>query len=68
MSVGLVGAMAKEDVLLPAYREHGGMLLRGVTLLELLLCWGGDERGSAFAGPWAIAGDANLRASAGASP
>jgi pyruvate dehydrogenase E1 component alpha subunit len=51
VSVGLVGAMAREDVLLPTYREHGGMLLRGVTLLELLLYWGGDARGSAFAGP-----------------
>jgi len=51
VSVGSVSAMRPEDVLVPSFREHGGQLLRGVTPLELFLYWGGDERGSAFAGP-----------------
>jgi 2-oxoisovalerate dehydrogenase E1 component alpha subunit len=49
--VGLASAMRPEDVLLPSYRETGAQLLRGVTLEELLLYWGGDERGSDFEGP-----------------
>ena len=51
VSVGLAHAMEREDVLLPSFREHGAQLLRGVTLEELLQYWGGDERGSCFAGP-----------------
>ena len=43
--------MRPEDVLLPSYRETGALLCRGVSLVELLLYWGGDERGSDFAGP-----------------
>lgn len=43
--------MQPDDVFLPSYREHGGQLWRGVTLRELLLYWGGDERGNDFAGP-----------------
>jgi 2-oxoisovalerate dehydrogenase E1 component alpha subunit len=51
VSVGAASAMRPEDVLFPSFREHGAQLLRGVTPLELFLYWGGDERGSAFAGP-----------------
>lgn len=51
VSVGVGAAMAASDVLLPSFREHGAQLLRGVTMLELLRFWGGDERGSNFAGP-----------------
>jgi len=51
IGVGLASAMAAEDVLLPSFREHAAQLWRGVTPLELLLYWGGDERGSGFAGP-----------------
>jgi 2-oxoisovalerate dehydrogenase E1 component subunit alpha len=51
VSVGVASSMQPEDVLLPSFREHGGQLLRGVTPFELFLYWGGDERGSAFAGP-----------------
>jgi len=50
-SVGIGGAMARDDVLLPTYRETGAMLLRGVEMRELLLYWGGDERGSDYSGP-----------------
>jgi 2-oxoisovalerate dehydrogenase E1 component alpha subunit len=49
--VGVASAMRGEDVLLPSFREHGAQLWRGVTPLELFLYWGGDERGSDFAGP-----------------
>lgn len=51
VSVGLASAMNPEDILLPSYREAGAQLWRGVTPEELLLYWGGDERGSDFAGP-----------------
>jgi pyruvate dehydrogenase E1 component alpha subunit len=51
VGVGAASAMAADDVLLPSFREHGAQLWRGVTPLELLLFWGGDERGSDFAGP-----------------
>ncbi len=43
--------MTPDDVLVPSFREHGAQIWRGVTLLELLLYWGGDERGSDFKGP-----------------
>lgn len=51
VSVGIAAAMAADDVLLPSFREHGAQLVRGVTMRELFLYWGGDERGSDFAGP-----------------
>lgn len=51
VAVGVAGAMAASDVLLPSFREHGAQLVRGVTMTELFLYWGGDERGSDFAGP-----------------
>jgi pyruvate dehydrogenase E1 component alpha subunit len=51
VSVGVGAAMAERDVLVPSFREHGTQLLRGVTPVELLLFWGGDERGCDFAGP-----------------
>jgi len=47
--VGVASAMRPEDVLLPSFREHGAQLWRGVSPVELLLFWGGDERGSDFA-------------------
>lgn len=49
--VGVAAAMRRDDVFLPSYREHGAQLWRGVTLAELFLYWGGDERGNNFAGP-----------------
>ncbi|MBM3359166.1 MAG: pyruvate dehydrogenase (acetyl-transferring) E1 component subunit alpha [Betaproteobacteria bacterium] len=44
-------AMDADDVLLMTYRENGIQLIRGVTLKELFVYWGGDERGSNFSGP-----------------
>jgi pyruvate dehydrogenase E1 component alpha subunit len=43
--------MRDTDVFVPAFREQGAMLIRGVTLVELLQYWGGDERGSDYQGP-----------------
>jgi pyruvate dehydrogenase E1 component alpha subunit len=49
--VGLAAAMQEDDVLAPSYREYGAMFYRGVRMSEVLLYWGGDERGSDFEGP-----------------
>ena len=51
VDAGVGAAMEKDDVFLCTYRENGVQILRGVTMRELLLYWGGDERGSDFAGP-----------------
>src|SRR6202051_1688574 len=51
VSVGIASAMREEDVLLPSYRDNGALLWRGVKLEEILLFWGGDERGNCFSGP-----------------
>jgi 2-oxoisovalerate dehydrogenase E1 component alpha subunit len=37
------------DVLLPTYREYAAQFQRGVDPADILLYWGGDERGMAFA-------------------
>jgi 2-oxoisovalerate dehydrogenase E1 component alpha subunit len=50
-SVGIASAMNAEDVLLPSYRDTGALLWRGVKMEEILLYWGGDERGSHSSGP-----------------
>ncbi|MBT8136866.1 MAG: pyruvate dehydrogenase (acetyl-transferring) E1 component subunit alpha [Gammaproteobacteria bacterium] len=49
--VGVGAAMAPEDVFAPMYREYGAQMWRGVKMSEILLYWGGDERGNNFAGP-----------------
>ncbi len=49
--VGIGAAMQRDDVLCPSYREYGAQFWRGVKPEELLLFWGGDERGSDFSGP-----------------
>jgi pyruvate dehydrogenase E1 component alpha subunit len=51
VGVGVASAMRPDDVLLPSFREQSAMLWRGVTPVELLTYWGGDERGSDFKGP-----------------
>ena len=51
VAVGIGVAMRKDDIFLPSFREQGTQLMRGVSLTELFLYWGGDERGSDFAGP-----------------
>jgi pyruvate dehydrogenase E1 component alpha subunit len=51
VEAGVGSAMAKDDVLLMTYRENGVQMMRGVTLKELFLYWGGDECGCDYAGP-----------------
>jgi 2-oxoisovalerate dehydrogenase E1 component alpha subunit len=49
--VGVGAAMRAEDVLFPVYREYGTQIWRGVTLVEILTYWAGDEAGTDFSGP-----------------
>lgn len=51
VAVGVASAMQAEDVLLPSYRDNAALLWRGVAMEDILLFWGGDERGSCWAGP-----------------
>jgi 2-oxoisovalerate dehydrogenase E1 component alpha subunit len=51
VSVGVASAMREEDVLLPSYRDNAALLWRGVKIEEILLFWGGDERGNRSSGP-----------------
>ncbi len=49
--VGIGAAMRDEDCFAPMYREYGAQLWRGVTMTDILLYWGGDERGNDYGGP-----------------
>ncbi|RFF28691.1 MULTISPECIES: pyruvate dehydrogenase (acetyl-transferring) E1 component subunit alpha [unclassified Wenzhouxiangella] len=49
--VSIGAAMKEEDCFAPMYREYGAQFYRGVKMSEVLLYWGGDERGSDFSGP-----------------
>jgi len=49
--VGIGASMQPEDVFAPSYREYGAQFMRGVQPREVLMYWGGDERGNDFAGP-----------------
>ena len=49
--VGIGASMQPEDVFAPSYREYGAQFMRGVRPREVLMYWGGDERGNDFAGP-----------------
>jgi len=51
ISVAVGHVMQSNDVLVPYYREYGAQFLRGVSMKEILLYWGGDERGMDFQGP-----------------
>jgi 2-oxoisovalerate dehydrogenase E1 component alpha subunit len=51
VAAGVASAMRSEDVLLPSYRDNAALLWRGVKMQEILLYWGGDERGNLFSGP-----------------
>src|SRR6266851_6068218 len=51
VGVGIASAMRQEDVLLPSYRDNAALLWRGVKMEEILLYWGGDERGNNSSGP-----------------
>ena len=49
--VAIGSAMREEDCLAPMYREYAAQFYRGVKMSEVLLYWGGDERGNDFSGP-----------------
>ncbi|HXH01582.1 MAG TPA: pyruvate dehydrogenase (acetyl-transferring) E1 component subunit alpha [Xanthomonadaceae bacterium] len=49
--VGIGASMRPEDVFAPSYREYGAQFMRGVKPREVLMYWGGDERGNDFEGP-----------------
>ncbi len=49
--VGVAAALTPEDSVAIVYREIGTLFWRGVKMLDVLLYWGGDERGNDFAGP-----------------
>jgi pyruvate dehydrogenase E1 component alpha subunit len=56
IGVAIGSLMHAEDVLIPYYRDTAVQLMRGVRMEEILLYWGGDERGSDYAEP-AVAQD-----------
>ena len=49
--VGIGASMQTQDVFAPSYREYGAQFMRGVLPREVLMYWGGDERGNDFVGP-----------------
>ena len=49
--VAIGSAMQEDDAFAPMYREYGAQFFRGVKPREVLLYWGGDERGNDFSGP-----------------
>lgn len=46
--VAIGAAMKPEDCFAPMYREYGAQFYRGVQMSDVLLYWGGDERGNDF--------------------
>ncbi len=49
IGVGVGSAMAVDDILVPAYRDQAAQFIRGVRMTDILLYWGGDERGMDYA-------------------
>ena len=49
--IGIGASMQKDDVFAPSYREYGAQFMRGVKPREVLMYWGGDERGNDFEVP-----------------
>lgn len=46
--VGVGSAMEKDDIYVPYYRDMGTLIQRGISMTQILLYWGGDERGNVF--------------------
>lgn len=46
--VGVGHAMQPKDIFVPYYRDIGTLIQRGVPLENILLYWGGDERGNIY--------------------
>ena len=51
VQVACGAALKDDDCIAPVYREIGTQLWRGVRMADILLYWGGDERGNDFAVP-----------------
>jgi pyruvate dehydrogenase E1 component alpha subunit len=51
VQVACGAALKDEDCIAPVYREIGTQMWRGVRMTDILLYWGGDERGNDFAVP-----------------
>ena len=49
--IGIGTSLQIDDVFAPSYREYGAQFARGVKPREVLMYWGGDERGNDFSGP-----------------
>lgn len=49
--VGVGAALKSEDSVSIVYREIGTLFWRGVRMKDVLMYWGGDERGNDFGGP-----------------
>ena len=70
--IGIGSAMQYDDVFAPSYREYGAQFMRGVKPRDVLMYWGGDERGNDFSGPphdysWCVPiGTQNLHAAGAA--
>ena len=46
--IGAAFALRPTDWLVPAFRENGALLCRGISMAQLLQFWGGDDRGGKF--------------------
>ena len=53
VGIGAGSCLTEKDVLVPYYRGTGTMLMHGTKPHEILLYWGGDERGSDYQDPLA---------------
>ncbi|MDO5609170.1 MAG: pyruvate dehydrogenase (acetyl-transferring) E1 component subunit alpha [Pseudomonadota bacterium] len=70
--VGIGASMTPDDVFAPSYREYGAQFMRGVKPRDVLMYWGGDERGNDFAGPrndypWCVPISTQMLMAAGAA-
>lgn len=70
--VGMGAALAQEDIFVPYYRDVGVLIQHGAKLSDILLFWGGDERGNCFASttqsfPYSVPVGSQLLYAAGAA-
>lgn len=49
--VGIGAGMLRDDIFVPYYRDLAALIQRGVDPVNILMFWGGDERGNCFADP-----------------
>ena len=70
--VGIGASMTPDDVFAPSYREYGAQFMRGVKPRDVLMYWGGDERGNDFEVPrndypWCVPISTQMLMAAGAA-